>query len=48
MPKIPEGQIETLSTHLEQYPALRPFAGLVFEAYMSRVDIGSGLRVFMV
>lgn len=47
-PKIPEGQVTALSTHLEQYPRLKPFAGLVFEAYMSRTDVGSGLRVFIV
>jgi len=33
---------------LEQYPSLTPITGLVFEAYMSRKDIGSGIRVFVV
>lgn len=33
---------------LEQYPKLMPHKGLVFEAYMSRADVGSGLRLFMV
>lgn len=48
MPKIPEGPHVTLTTHLEQYPALRPFAGLIFEAYLTRADVGSGIRVFCV
>lgn len=33
---------------LEQYTGLTPVAGLVFEAYLSRKDIGSGVRVFLV
>lgn len=33
---------------LEQYPSLRPKPGLVFEAYVSRRDIGSGLKLFVV
>lgn len=33
---------------LEQYPKLTPIKGLVFEAYMSRRDIGSGTRLFCV
>lgn len=33
---------------LEQYPKLKPFPGLVFEAYVSHRDIGSGIRLFIV
>lgn len=33
---------------LEQYPKLKPFPGLVFEAYVSHRDIGSGIRLFVV
>lgn len=32
---------------LERY-RVKPVRGLVFEAYMSRKDIGSGIRMFMV
>ena len=33
---------------LHQYPKLVPPKGFVFEAYVSRADVGSGLRLFMV
>lgn len=33
---------------LHQYFKLVPRKGLVFEAYVSRADVGSGLRLFMV
>lgn len=33
---------------MEQYPTLKPVPGLVLEAYMSRADIGSGLRFFVI
>lgn len=33
---------------LARYPNLKPQKGLVFEAYMSRADIGSGVRLFIV
>lgn len=34
--------------HLEQYPKLLPTKGMVFECYMSRNDVGSGIRMFVV
>jgi hypothetical protein len=33
---------------LDQYPHIRPRPGLVFEAYLSRKDIGSGIKLLVV
>jgi hypothetical protein len=33
---------------LKRYTDLKPHKGLVFEAYMSRADIGSGIRLFTI
>lgn len=35
-------------TMLANYPQIKPKPGLVLEAYMSRADIGSGIRMFVV
>lgn len=39
---------ETSGMALQQYSHVKPQAGLVLEAYVSRNDVGSGLRMFIV